>query len=188
MHTARLIDFYGINELQNIAVFSLSGGYGVILVDLIEKFRMNVPQFSPKIQEQLDKKFIIRGTSSKNPLDVAAQLFYSQSIKEIIDLALSDEKIDALIMDLPSWYFDPEYFITPAENFEVDMLEAFNLGHKHNKPLIPILERAHRPEESYRISRLLAKKRVPVFGDPLEFIPLLPKITNYKKKLKTVKD
>lgn len=185
MHTARLIDFYGINELQNIAVFSLSGGYGVILVDIIEKFMMNVPQFSPKIQEQLDKKFIIRGTSSKNPLDVAAQLFYSQSIKEIIDLALSDEKIDALIMDLPSWYFDPEYSITSAENFEVDMLEALNLGHKHNKPLIPILESAHRPDQSNRISRLLAKKRVPVFGDPLEFIPLLPKITNYKKKLRS---
>ena len=184
MHTAQLIDFYGINELQNIVVFSLSGGYGVILVDLIEKFRMNIPQFSPKIQEKLDKKFIIHGTSSKNPLDVAAQIFYSQSIKEIIDLVLSDEKIDALIMDFPSWYFDPDTAIIPTENFEFDILEALNLGHKYKKPLIPILERAHRPDQSYRISRLLAKNKVPVFGDPLEFIPLLPKITNYKRKLK----
>jgi hypothetical protein len=90
-------------------------------------------------------------------------------------------------MDLPSWYFDPEYSITSAENFEVDMLEALNLGHKHNKPLIPILERAHRPDQSDRISRVLAKKKVPVFGNPLEFIPLLPKITNYKRKLKNKK-
>jgi len=183
IYTARLIDFYGINDLQNIAVLSISGGYGVVLVDLIEKAGMEIPQFSPKIQKLLDEKFFIHGTSSKNPLDVAAQLFNSQSIKEIIDLALSDNNIDALIMDLPSWYFDPSYFITHDDNFEVNILEALTLGHKHQKPLIPIIERAHRPDESYRVSRLLAKKKVPVFGDPLEFIPLLPKITNFKKKL-----
>jgi len=185
IYTGRLIDFYGINDLQNIAVLSISGGYGVVLVDLIEKSGMEIPQFSPKIQELLDEKFFIHGTSSKNPLDVAAQLFNSQSIKEIIDLALSDNNIDALIMDLPSWYFDPSYFITHDDNFEVNILEALTLGHKHQKPLIPIIEKAHRPDESYRVSRLLAKKKVPVFGDPLEFIPLLPKITKYKKKLKS---
>jgi hypothetical protein len=26
--------------------------------------------------------------------------------------------------------------------------------------------------------------KIPFFGDPLEFIPLLPKISNYKRKLK----
>jgi len=188
VYTGRLIDFYGINNLKNVAVFSISGGYGVVLTDLLEKYGMKVPYFSPKIQEKLDEKFFVNGTSSKNPLDVAAQLFRSQSIVEIIELALSDTKIDALVMDLPSWYFDPEYFIIhdDDDNFEVNILQALSLGHKYKKPLIPIIERAHRPEESYRISRILAKRRVPVFGDPLEFIPLLPKISNYKKKLENL--
>ncbi|GAI45713.1 unnamed protein product, partial [marine sediment metagenome] len=87
-------------------------------------------------------------------------------------------------MDLPSWYFDPEYFIIHDDSFETNILQALSLGHKYKKPLIPIIERAHRPDESNRISRILAKKKVPVFSDPLEFIPLLPKISNYKKKLK----
>ena len=54
LNTARLIDFYGIFELNNLAVFSISGGYGVILVDLLEKEGMKVPPFNPEIQEMLN--------------------------------------------------------------------------------------------------------------------------------------
>ncbi len=184
INTARLIEFYGINDIKNIVVFSISGGYGVLLVDLIEKAGMNVPPFSPEIQEQLDKKFFIHGTSSKNPLDVAAQLRFPESIKEIIDIALSDEHVDALIMDFPSWYFSFKFFTNPDNKFESIILEALNLGHKYDKPLIPIVQRANCPEEHMRISRILANSKVPVFGDPLEFIPLLPKISNYARKIK----
>ncbi len=184
LSTAQLIDFYGINDLKNIAVFSISGGYGVILVDLIVKAGMKVPPFSKQIQETLDKKFFIHGTSSKNPLDVAAQLVHSESIKEIIEIALSDEKMDALIMDFPSWYFSYEFFRKPDDKFEHNIIEALCVGQKLKKPLIPIIQRANCPEEAYRVSRILAKRKVPVFGDPLEVIPLLPKISNYKKKNK----
>ncbi|MFW9936463.1 MAG: CoA-binding protein [Candidatus Thorarchaeota archaeon] len=184
LNTARLINFYDFHEINNVAVFSISGGYGVVLVDLIEKFGMTIPDFSPEIQSRLNDAIFIRGTSAKNPLDVAAQLTYSKSIKEIISLALSDKKIDALIMDFPSWYFSYEFFITKEQDYEKSILEALSLGHKYNKPLIPIIQRASTPDEQSRISRLLAEKKVPVFGDPLEVIPLLKKVSEYKKKLK----
>jgi acyl-CoA synthetase (NDP forming) len=183
LNTARLINFYGFHEINNVAVFSISGGYGVVLVDLIENAGLNIPDFSPEIQSKLNEKFFIHGTSSKNPLDVAAQLTYSNSIKEIIGIALSDKRIDALIMDFPSWYFSYEFFITPEKDYEKNILDALSLGHKYDKPLIPIIQRANTPDEQSRISRLLAEKKVPVFGDPLEVIPLLPKISRYKKKL-----
>jgi acyl-CoA synthetase (NDP forming) len=48
----------------------------VILVDLIEKVGINIPPFSPEIQEKLNSKFFMPGTSSKNPLDLAAQFFF----------------------------------------------------------------------------------------------------------------
>ena len=184
LNMGRLIDFYGVQDLDKIAVFSISGGYGVVLVDLIENAGMEIPDFSPHVQKELENKFFVRGTSSKNPLDVAAQLMFSESIKEILDIALSDDQINALIMDFPSWYFSYEFFINPDDNFEENIIEALALGHKHSKPLIPIIQRANCPEENTRISRILAEKKVPVFGDPLEFMPLLPKISNYKKKLK----
>ena len=182
LHIAHLIDCYGIQKIENVAVFSISGGYGVVLVDLLQEAGLKIPNFSPEIQKKLDEQFFIRGTSSRNPLDAAAQLFQGDSIRKIIDIALSDKKIDCLVMDLPSYYFDPRYFFTPIENFEEIIIETLCLGHKYNKPLIPIIQRTHTPEERRRVSKILAAKKVPIFGDPMEVIPLLPKISEYYTK------
>ncbi|MGV9200316.1 MAG: CoA-binding protein, partial [Promethearchaeia archaeon] len=183
LNTARMIENYGIFNLENLAVFSISGGYGVILVDLIEKYGMNIPPFSPEIQEKLNEKFFTLGTSSKNPLDVSAQVYYSEVMHDIIDIALSDPKIDGLIMDLPSWYFNMDYHLKKDASFEPNMIENLSLGHKHDKPLFPIIQRVNCPEDRRRVVGKLAAKNVPVFGDPLEFIPLLKKINNASKKM-----
>ncbi|MFX1419575.1 MAG: CoA-binding protein [Promethearchaeota archaeon] len=182
LYTARLIDFYGSFELNNLAVFSISGGYGVILVDLLEKVGMKIPPFSPEIQEKLKSKFFLPGTSSNNPLDLAAQFFYVISVYEIIDIALSDRKIDGLILDMPSFYLTPILKSRDNQDFEAYMIESLTLGHKHNKPLIPIIQRLNNPKERERISKKLIERKVPVFGDPLEFVPLLSKISDYKKR------
>jgi len=186
LHTAKIIDCYGLFNIENVAVFSISGGYGVILVDLIEKIGMKIPDFSPNIQKKLDSKFFTLGTSSRNPLDVSAQIYYSEVMYEIIDLALSDKKIDGLILDLPSWYFSVDFHLRKDSTFEPNMINCLSLGHKHSKPIIPIIQRVNCPEDRERVIKKLNKRKVPVFGDPLEFIPLLPKISkckrNYKKK------
>ncbi len=182
LNTARLIDFYRIFELKNLAVFSISGGYGVILVDLLEKENIKVPSFTPEIQNLLSSKLYLPGTSSNNPLDLAAQFFFENTVYEIIDIALTDKKIDGLILDMPSFYLKPVFKSMDRQSFESNIIESLCLGHKHNKPLIPIIQRSNRPEERERISKKLIERRVPVFGDPLEVIPLLPKISNYKKR------
>ena len=182
LFAARLIDYYGLFDLKNIAVFSISGGYGVILVDLICAQGMNVPPFSPEIQKKLNSKFFTLGTSSKNPLDVSAQIYHSKIMREIIDLALSDRNIDALIMDLPSWYFNIDFHIKKDNTFEPNMIECLSLGHEHKKPIFPIIQRVNCPNDRARISRKLAERKVPIFGDPLEFMTLISKISKYSKK------
>ncbi|MFO8017300.1 MAG: CoA-binding protein [Promethearchaeia archaeon] len=182
LNTARIIKNYGTFHLEDLAVFSISGGYGVILVDLIEKYGMEVPPFSPKIQEKLKEKFFTLGTSSKNPLDVSAQVYYSDVMHDIIDIALSDPKIDGLIMDLPSWYFNMDYHLKKDESFEPNMIENLTLGHKYNKPLFPIIQRVNCPEDRRRVTKKLAANNVPVFGEPLEFIPVLEKINDIQRK------
>jgi hypothetical protein len=56
------------------------------------------------------------------------------------------------------------------------------LGQKYGKPLIPILQRTHTPDVRREIAQILAKVKVPIFGDPLEVIPLLPIISRYARK------
>ncbi len=186
--TAYLIEYYGLFELNNLAVLSSSGGYGVILTDLIEKAGMNVPPFSPNIQKQITSNFFTLGTSPKNPLDVSAQVFSSKSVYKILDLALADEKIDGLIVDMPSFYFnnDHSYRISFDPSYEDHMIEALTLGHKHHKPLISIIKRIHCPEDRDRLFKKSKERKVPVFEDPIEFISLLPKISQYTRKKKLI--
>jgi acetyltransferase len=183
LYTARLIDCYGISQLNNMAVFSISGGYGVILADLLEKNNIKVPPFSSEIQTQLNSKMVLPGTSAKNPLDVAAQFFFENAVYDIIDLALSDKKIDGLILDLPSFYLKTVFKNMDDNTFESSIIDSLSLGHKYKKPLIPIIQRLGRYEERSRVVKELIDKKVPVFGDPLEFIPLLTKISDYKKRI-----
>ncbi len=187
LNAAKLINFYGLFNLKSVAVFSISGGYGVILVDLLEKHGIGVPPFSPNIQNEIDSKFFTLGTSSKNPIDVSAQIFASQSIYEIMDLALSDENIDGLIIDIPSWYFSQDFHIIKNKSFKRHMINAFTLGKKHHKVLIPIIQRVNCPEDRERINNMLTERKIPVFADPLEFISLLQKISRYTQKVQARK-
>ena len=85
---------------------------------------------------------------------------------------------------MPSFYFSPVFRLRNDHSFESDMPNSLCLGQIRKKPVIPIIQRLNRPEERERIVQYLVENKVPVFGDPLEFIPLLPKISNYKRKLK----
>ena len=70
--SANLIGSKSKDRMENVAVFSISGGYGVVLVDLLENAGLTIPNFSPEIQKKLDEQFFIRGTRSRNPLGAAA--------------------------------------------------------------------------------------------------------------------
>lgn len=184
LHTARLIDCYGSFKLQNLAVISISGGYGVVLADLIEKSGLEVPPFSPNIQSEISKKFFMVGTSPNNPLDFAAQFFAIDIVKEVIDIILSDKKIDGLIMDLPGFYLTLPPRIKDTQAFFNVVFESLNLGHKHNKPLILITQHLTRPTTINNFLTKIKENKITTFGDPQEFLPLLPKIAKYKNKSK----
>ena len=183
LHIAHLIDCYGGFKLQNLAVISISGGYGVVLADLIEKSGLKVPPFSPNIQGEISKKFFMAGTSPNNPLDFAAQFFAINIVKEVIDIVLSDKIIDGLIIDLPGFYLTLPPRIKDSETFFKVVFESLTLGHKHNKPLILIMQHLTRPKTINEFLTKIKENKITIFGDPQEFLPLLPRISNFKEKL-----
>ena len=181
LYAAKLIDAYGIIELKNIAVLSISGGYGVVLVDQIENLGMKVPPFSPEIQDQLNQELIAVGTSAKNPLDLAAQFRNLKLVQHLIELVLSDKSIDGLIMDLPSFYLNTGYQPGRTPIMEKKIIELMSLGHSYRKPIIPIIQRSNSPEHRERVMKILNEKKIPVFNEPLQFLSLLPKISKCAK-------
>ncbi|MBY9019952.1 MAG: acetate--CoA ligase family protein [Candidatus Lokiarchaeota archaeon] len=183
LYTARLIDCYGVFKLENLAIISISGGYGVVLTDLIEKSGLEVPPFPPKIQHEISKRFFMAGTSPNNPLDFAAQFFAINIVKEVIDIILSDKGIDGLIIDMPGFYLTLSPRVKDSEAFFKIMLESLNLGHKHNKPLILIMQHLTRPKTINEFLTKIKENKIAIFGDPQEFLPILPKISTFNEKL-----
>ena len=181
LYAAKLIDAYGLFELKNIAVLSISGGYGVVLVDQIENMGLEVPPFSPEIQNQLNQELIAVGTSAKNPLDIAAQFRNLKLVKHIVELVLSDKNIDGLIMDLPSYYLNTGYQPGRTPIMERKLIEIMSLGYSYKKPIIPIIQRTNSPEHRSSMIEKLNEKKIPVFNQPLEFLSLLPKISKCAK-------
>jgi acyl-CoA synthetase (NDP forming) len=179
LHTARLIDCYGRFKLKNLAVISISGGYGVVLTDLIEKSGLEVAPFSPEIQTEISKKLFMAGTSANNPLDIAAQFYAIDIVKEVIEIALSDNNIDGLIMDLPGFYLTLPPRIKDPQNFFNIIFELLSLGHKYNKPLIVITQYLTRSNKIDALLTKIKENKITIFGDPMEVIPLLPKISEY---------
>ncbi|MFX1446972.1 MAG: hypothetical protein ACFFCG_02410, partial [Promethearchaeota archaeon] len=123
------------------------------------------------------------GTSPNNPLDFAAQFFAIDSVKEVIDIVLSDKNIDGLVMDLPGFYLTLPPRIKDTQAFFNVVFESLSLGHKHKKPLILITQHLTRPNKINDFLTKIRENKIPIFGDPQEFLPLLSKISNFNKKL-----
>ena len=179
LHTARLIDCYGRFKLKNLAVISISGGYGVVLTDLIEKSGLEVAPFSPEIQSEISTKLFMAGTSANNPLDIAAQFYAIDIVKEVIEIVLSDNNIDGLIMDLPGFYLTLPPRIKDPQNFFNIIFELLTLGRKYKKPLIVITQYLTRSNKIDALLTKIKENKITIFGDPMEVIPLLPKISEY---------
>jgi hypothetical protein len=69
-------------------------------------------------------------------------------------------------------------------NFEDGHIETTTLGYKHNKPLIVIVQKHNSPVEQERLIKKLAERKIPCFSDPLQVLPLLPKISKYTRNRK----
>jgi len=184
---AKLIDCYGVFKLKSAAVLVLSGGYGVVLTDLLEEEGISVPPFSPEIQNQIDQKFKVVGTGTKNPLDVSGHLRNLKLMHELIELALSDTVIDGIITVLPAFYLNygsRDGRRTQFSSFEKPVAKIMSLGHKYNKPIIIIMQGTTFPKTRENFAKEFAKIKVPMFRDPYEFISLLPKISKYSEEVK----
>lgn len=180
LNTALLLDCYGTSIVENIAILSISGGYGVVLTDILENYGLNIPRFSQQIQEKLSDKFFMVGTSSRNPLDLAAQFFAIDIVHEIVDLVLSDEKIHALVMDLPGFYLSiPPRHRDKSGTFQNQVINMFKLAHKYKKPIFLIIQHSTRTIKIGDFIQQIKESKIPIFGDPLEFVPLLPKISSH---------
>jgi hypothetical protein len=79
---------------RNITVVGGGGALGVAASDIAERFGLTIPQFSDQLAQRIDALLPKPGSSPGNPVDVANPFVPPKTLREIIRLAASDERID----------------------------------------------------------------------------------------------
>ncbi len=179
MNVALVLDAYGPCKMQNIAVVSMSGGFGVIMTDLIEGAGMKVPPFSPSLTSKLEELITIPGTTAKNPVDFSALIGYPDTCRKIFEAAFEDPGVDAIVFDLQIWYLDPDYQVYQDPRVAEKLADAFALAHKYHKPFFLIVQHAGFVETREKMRALLGTRHVPMFGTVAEVIRVMGKITEW---------
>jgi len=83
--------------LRQLDVIGGGGALGLAAADAAEAFGLQIPAFSDALARRIDALLPRPGSSPVNPVDVANPLVPPKTLKEVLRLAASDERIDLLI-------------------------------------------------------------------------------------------
>ncbi|MFH1123414.1 MAG: CoA-binding protein [Pseudomonadota bacterium] len=123
---------------RNVAILGGDGGESVTMTDVAEQEGLKVPHLSEETIDSL-KEFVPRqGTSVKNPLDVLPSLFDFDNLKRILRLLDDDPRVDAIIFNIPTWYFYTAMGRTVFNQFLQVVIESKN---QLKKPMLTVVEK-----------------------------------------------
>lgn len=179
MNIALILDAYGPRKMENIAVVSMSGGFGVIMTDLLEAAGMKIPQFSRDLTTKLEDLITIPGTTARNPVDFSALIGYPDICRKIFEAVFEDPGVDTVVFDLQIWYLDPKYQVYQDPRVAEKLADAFALAHKYHKPFFLIVQHVGFVETREMMRRLLSERHVPMFGTVAEVVRAMANINEW---------
>jgi len=89
---------------RGLAVLTISGGFGVFATDVAAEHGFAVPQFAPDTAAAMAKFINFPGTSVKNPLDMAAAIFFQGDHAPIYAPLGQDPNVHAVLVLLSIEY------------------------------------------------------------------------------------
>ncbi|MBU8918527.1 acetate--CoA ligase family protein [Bacillus sp. FJAT-29953] len=135
------------------AVFTVSGGVGILLADQLTEASLTVPEPSVEVQQQLSDLLPIAGV--KNPIDTTAQLNTRQNLlQDFMEIVLSSGEYDSAIVFLAFGGLYPEH----AQNH---IRSISNIAGKYKEtPIITVSLNSEASKKSFM------EKRLAVIEDP----------------------
>jgi len=89
---------------RGLALLTISGGFGVFATDVVAEHGFTLPEFSAETKAAMGKYINLPGTSVKNPLDMAAAIFWQGNHEPIYAPLKDDPNIDAVLVLLSIEY------------------------------------------------------------------------------------
>ncbi len=179
MNVALVLDAYGPCKMEKTAVVSMSGGFGIIMTDLLEDAGMTVPPFSESLTKKLEQLITIPGTTARNPVDFSSLIGYPDTCRKIFEAVFEDPDVDTVMFDLQIWYLDPNYQLNQDAKMAEKLADAFALAHKYHKPFLLVSQYVGFVDAREKLRRLLGERHLPIFGTVAEAVRAMAKINEW---------
>ena len=163
---------------RRVAVVTDAGGFGVLLADSVDTFKMNLTDFSPETVKKFRATFPPFYACS-NPMDLTGSVKTHEFI-EAAKLALDDPNVDSVIFAYQPGAPGLELPLEMAKTIE----KNFGPG-KTKKPFI-VLEFGGKYPDDDVIRDYLKQVGMSVYDGPEEGMRVLAKLTEYSEYLQRV--
>ncbi|PWA07829.1 CoA-binding protein [Pueribacillus theae] len=153
---------------DRVAIFTVSGGVGIMLADQLSERHLSVPETPQDVQEKLKEMLPIAGV--KNPIDTTAQLnAIPNLLDDFIDTVLGSGKYDSTIVFLAFTGLMPEVL-------EKRILTLKDISNKYKD--IPLITVTLNTEES---KKTIIDNGLVLSDDPTRAVNMLKALNFYRE-------
>jgi len=139
LDTTALFPHFSEGVGRKVAVVGGGGSVGVAASDICEQVGLQIPTSPPNIQQQLRALLPPAGTSIRNPVDVGAPTIPSSVLHKVLEILLSWDGIDTIIIDRIFLYGTQQLVGMTGAGSEKRIEALLDIRKKGKKPLLVIL-------------------------------------------------
>lgn len=176
MDIAKGLSWQSLPEGRRVGIVTGSGGIGAELADLCLDHSLEVPIFSPQLQERL-RPLLPPYASVRNPVDLTPIWYeYAHLYPPILEILNASEEVDILMVTI----IDVATSLEPLMHAVAQMVEDLRLKGNQLKPLYinwsaPVGLRGNR--------QILQRTRIPCFESTLSTVRTAAAISDYARLL-----
>jgi acyl-CoA synthetase (NDP forming) len=129
--TVKALTFYSPPAGDRIAVLSVQAGPGIVIADRCREQGLKLAEFSPMTVKRL-RQVIPPMNFVENPVDISWKFVEFDACREIFDVVLSDDGVDAIIIAFLFYHGNAEL-----------IRAAIEVTESHRKPILVCLDSPH---------------------------------------------
>lgn len=158
---------------RRVAVVGGGGAVGVAAGDVCERVGLTVPLAPAGLQEQLRKLLPPVGTSMRNPFDIGAPVLPAQLFKRVLEVLLSWEGIDVVIIDRIYLYGLGGLNGMPEKSCEERLEVVLELQQKTSKQFVVVTEELTTAADKIEVEMERRSAQQKLFDAGIAFAPSL---------------
>ncbi|MDF1540341.1 MAG: hypothetical protein P1Q69_15710, partial [Candidatus Thorarchaeota archaeon] len=169
---------------NGVGLVAISGGTSVIYTDLCVDHGLRVPRTSDAIVEKLDDLIKDVGTGLGNPIDLAADYYNDDTMRQVISVVGQEKRFDSIIFEADVHNMHQVATIMDAQEvlshyWKAMAAEGKAIVEKHQKPVLVAIPEVAYPQARAEAWNIFVESGLPVFRNISEAVGALSRVSSY---------